>query len=168
MAMVGLSSHRVALALVGALALGLAVAGCGGSSKSTSSSTTAATHSATAPATTTAPAPASGGASVTTGPVRASLSGPDHSPVAGKLWPYTVKVTDASGKPLRGTVDTEFAFGGTVVGHESPPTHTLQNGALHDKVTFPPQSAGQPLTLRVVVHTAQRTVTLDWPVTPKR
>jgi hypothetical protein len=39
---------------------------------------------------------------------------------------------------------------------------------LHDKVTFPPQSVGQPLSLRVVVHTAQATITLDWPVTPRR
>jgi hypothetical protein len=164
--MVGLLSHRVAL--LSALVLGLAVAGCGGSGKSTSTSSTAESHSATTPGTTTAPATGSGGASVTTGPVHASLTGPDHAPVAGKLWPYTVKVTAASGKPVAGTVDTEFAFAGTVVGHESPPTHRLANGMLHDKVTFPPQSVGQPLSLRVVVHTAQATITLDWPVTPRR
>jgi hypothetical protein len=100
--------------------------------------------------------------------VRASLSAPNHAPKAGKLWPYSVKVTDASGKPLTGTVDTEFLFGSQVVGHEDPATHPLKSGTLHDAVTWPAQAVGEPLALRVVVHTSQRTITLDWPVSVKR
>jgi hypothetical protein len=154
-------------ACLAALALAVVAAGCGGSkSKST---TTSASHAATAPATSsTAPATPSGKSSVTTGPVRASLTAPNHTPPAGKLWPYAVKVTDAAGKPLAGTVDTEFLFGGQVVGHESPPTHTLKNGGLHDEMTWPAQAVGQPLTLQVVVHTSQGTIALDWPVSVKR
>jgi hypothetical protein len=100
--------------------------------------------------------------------VRASLRAPNHTPTAKKLWPYSVKVTDPSGKPLSGTVDTEFLFGSQVVGHEAPPTHPLKNGALRDAVTWPAQAVGEPLALRVVVHTSQRTITLDWPVSVKR
>ena len=157
-----------------ALAVTLAACGGGGKTKSSTTSTAAASHSATAPATSsTAPSsPASsnagGVASVTTGPVRASLHAPNHSPTAKKLWPYSVKVTDPSGKPLPGTVDTEFLFGSQVVGHEVPPTHPLKNGALRDAVTWPAQAVGEPLALRVVVHASQRTITLDWPVSVKR
>jgi hypothetical protein len=154
---------RAVVLLAVAGALGLGVAACGGSGKSKSTSSAVAAHSAKGPV-----AEGNGGTSVATGPVRASLSGPDHAPVAGKLWPYTVKATDPSGRPVSGTVDTEFAFAGQVVGHESPPTHRLTNGMLHDMVTFPPQSVGQPITLQVVIHTSQATVTLDWPVTPKK
>jgi hypothetical protein len=153
------------------VALAVTAGGCGGGGKSKSSttSTPAASHSATAPATSsTAPSNASGVASVTTGPVRATLHAPNHSPTAKKLWPYSVKVTDPSGKPLPGTVDTEFLFGGQVVGHEAPPTHRLNNGALRDAVTWPAQAVGEPLALRVVVHAGQRTITLDWPVSVKR
>jgi hypothetical protein len=158
--------RRTPMALLSVFAVLAALAGCGGGAKSTKSSTT---HARSSPAATTTTAQAAGGgATVTTGPVRASLSGPDHSPVAGKLWPYSVKVTDASGKPLAGTVDTEFTFAGQVVGRESPPTHRLVNGMLHDMVTFPPQSVGEPVSLQVVVHTRFGSVTLDWPVAPRR
>jgi hypothetical protein len=149
-------------ALAGALVVALALAGCGGS-KTKSSTTTSASKSASASSS------APGGvASITTGPVRGSLSAPGHAPRAGKLWPYSVKVTDASGKPLSGTVDTEFLYGGQLVGHESPPTHPLKNGALRDAVTWPAQAVGQPLTLQTVVHTSAGTITLDWPVSVQR
>jgi hypothetical protein len=75
-----------------------------------------------------------------------------------------VSATDARGTPLSGTVDTEFALGGTVVGHETPPVHPLTHGHLTDTVTFPAQAIGVPLELQVVVHTRLGTVTLDWSV----
>jgi hypothetical protein len=153
------------VALLTAFLLCAAIAGCGGSAKPKSSTT----HPKSSPSTTaTTGRSAGGGATVTTGPVRASLTAADHSPIAGKLWPYAVKVTDARGQPLPGTVDTEFVFAGQVVGRESPPTHPLVNGMLHDMVTFPPQSVGEPLSLQVVVHTSLGAVTLDWPVSTRR
>jgi hypothetical protein len=100
--------------------------------------------------------------------VRGSLSGPDHTPTAGKGWPYTVKVTDAAGKPLPGTVDIQFVFSGQVVGRDKPPTHPLAHGMWHDVLTFPPQSVGLPLTFQAVVHTPQGSVTFNWPVKVKR
>ena len=86
--------------------------------------------------------------------------------MAGKLWHYSVLATDPGGRPLSGSVDTEFVFNGQVVGREAPPTHPLKNGRLDDKVTFPAQAIGIPLTFRVVVHTPTGSVTLDWPVNP--
>jgi hypothetical protein len=98
------------------------------------------------------------------GGLRASLHGENHAPTAATLWHYSVLATDASGHPLSGTVDTEFAFGGQVVGHEAPPTHGLSNGRLNDAVTYPARAVGFPLTFQVVVHTSLGSVTLDWAV----
>jgi hypothetical protein len=102
------------------------------------------------------------------GAMRASLHGENHAPKINQPWHYSVLATDASHRPLSGTVDTEFVFGGQVVGHETPPTHPLSKGRLDDDVTFPGQSLGIQLTFQVVVHTPLGTVTLDWPIRPKR
>jgi hypothetical protein len=145
----------------------LTAAGCGGSESKHKTTTTHATSSTTH---------ASGGMNagtastptVTSGPVHASLHGANHTPTVGTNWVYTVHVTDASGKPLSGTVDTEFAFAGTVVGHETPPVHRLKDGVLHDKITFPSSSVGHPITLVTVIHTPAGSVALGWPVTASR
>ena len=96
--------------------------------------------------------------------MRAWLHGANHAPNVGKKWDYSVLATDQGQHPLAGTVDSEFVFGGQVVGHETPPTHPLSNGRLNDDVTFPAQAAGIPLTFQVVVHTKLGSVTLDWSV----
>ncbi len=145
-----------------ALALCLPLAACGGSSSSSPSSTT------TTATTATTSSPAGGTASVTSGPVRGALHALNHAPVVNKLWPYTVTVADAAGKPLSGTVDIEFVFGGQVVGHDTPPTHPIKDGRWHDKLTFPAAAVGQPLTFRAVVHTNAGSITLDWPVKVQR
>jgi hypothetical protein len=158
----------VARTLVAVVLAGFTVAGCGGSSSKPSSTTnqkttTTSTHPTPAanPGTATSP-------TATTGPVRASLKGATHTPTAGKSWAYTVRVTDAGGKPLSGTVDTEFTFAGLVVGHESPPLHKFTNGVLRDKVSFPASAVGHPLTVVAVVRTAAGSVALGWPVNVKK
>jgi hypothetical protein len=100
--------------------------------------------------------------------MRASLHGDNHAPTVKKLWHYSVLATDASDHPLSGTVDTEFALGGQIVGREAPPTHRLSNGRLNDSVTFPAQAVGIPLMFQVVVHTSLGSVTLDWGVKAQR
>lgn len=79
-----------------------------------------------------------------------------------------MKVTDAAGKPLSGTVDIEFVFGGMVVGRDTPPTHPIRDGSWHAKLKFPAAAVGQPLTFRTVVHTSKGSITLDWPITVKK
>lgn len=108
---------------------------------------------------------AAGGPTVTTGAVRATLTGQDHSPVAKQKWIYTLSVTDAQGHPLAAMIDTEFSLQGAVVGHDTPPTHFLKNGRYKEALKFPATSVGVPLDLQVVVHTKLGSVTLDWPVT---
>ncbi|MBV8432349.1 MAG: hypothetical protein JO244_14375 [Solirubrobacterales bacterium] len=99
-----------------------------------------------------------------TGPVRAMLRGAGHAPVVGKNWVYTVTVTDAAGHPLDGSVTSEFAFAGSVVGREAPPVHQLKDGRLHDVIQFPARAVGVPLLFQTVVHTAAGNVVLGWPV----
>jgi hypothetical protein len=94
----------------------------------------------------------------------ATLHAESHTPIVNKLWSYSVQATDASGHALSGTVDTQFVYGGQVVGRESPPTHPLTNGRLDDQVTFPSESIAIQLTFEVVVNTSLGSVTLDWPV----
>jgi hypothetical protein len=105
---------------------------------------------------------------VTTGPVHARLAGQTHTPEAKKNWTYTVTATDAQGRPLAGTVETEFAFQGTVVGKEVPPTHALKGGHMNDVLQFPAEAVGNAIELQVVVHTPQGSVTLHWPVTVRK
>jgi hypothetical protein len=183
-------SQMTFLALLGASAL--AAVGCGSSSSSSASktsagsaasTTSAATANASAATTATATSAATatratsaastnshltaGGVSVTSGQVRATLTVPNHTPTVGKLWPYAVHVTDVSGKRLNGTVDIQFAYGGQVVGRDTPPTHPIKNGLWHDNLTFPAAAVGQPITFQAVVHTSAGSVTLNWPVKVK-
>jgi len=157
---VALTSRHPTLPAAALLCTALAACGSGASSSSISStaSTTAATPAQTA---TTA------SSSVTAGPVRGTLHGTGHSPIAGRPWAYSVHVTDAAGKPLSGTVAIEFAFNGSVVGRDTPPTHSVTNGRWADKLTFPPTAIGYPLSFQAVVHTSAGSITLNWPVQVK-
>jgi hypothetical protein len=141
--------------LVALAVASLVLTACGGSS--THSVTSSAKNSTNSTA-------SSSGASVTSGPVRATLRGENHNPTAKKNWTYTVTATDAHGHPLSGTVLTEFAFQGTVEGREAPPFHPLKNGRLKDVIQYPAESVGFPIVLQVVVHTHLGSVTLHWPV----
>jgi hypothetical protein len=98
------------------------------------------------------------------GRVRGWLHADNHAPKAGHAWAYEVLAADSAGHPLAGTTETEFVFSGTVVGRETPSTHTLKDGLLHDNVTYPSRAIGVPLTFRVVVRTHLGSVTLDWSI----
>lgn len=101
---------------------------------------------------------------MTSGPLRGSLSAANHAPIVNKSWAYSVKVTDAAGHPLSGTVDIEFVFGGQVVGHDTPPAHPVRNGAWSGTLTFPAAAIGEPISVQAVLHTSDGSITLDWPV----
>ncbi len=140
--------------------MGLCLAGCGGAAKprATTRSTTTSSQAAEGPT------GSSSQSAVTTGPVRATLRGENHSPVVNRNWSYTVTASDASGHPLDGTVLSEFVFAGHVVGRETPPTHPLRNGRFTDILQFPARALGIPLTFQTVVRTRLGRVTLGWPV----
>ena len=75
-----------------------------------------------------------------------------------------MRVADAAGRPLSGSVEIEFVYGDQVVGHDTPRTHPVTRGRWHDRIVFPPASVGQPLTFRAVVHTSAGNATVDWPI----
>ncbi len=146
-----------------AVALLLGATACGGSKHATTKSSTSTAATTAAPVSAN-PATASR-TTVASGPVRATLHGADHTPVAGKNWTYTVRVSDADGKPLPGTVETDFVVAGLgVVGKETPAVHNLKSGELTDTLQFPPDAVGHPITLATVVRTSAGAVALGWPV----
>jgi hypothetical protein len=101
------------------------------------------------------------------GPIQATLVGENHTPKIGVKWSYTVTAKDANGKPLSGKIETEFVYGGAVVGKEAPFTHTLTDGSITNQVTFPARAKGVTgLSLQVIVITSIGQKTLDWSVTP--
>jgi hypothetical protein len=75
-------------------------------------------------------------------------------------------VADAHGRPLAGQVQVQFVLGPVVVGHDTPPVHSLRNGLLKETLTFPAAAVGHSIALETVVHTHVGSVTLQWPVTP--
>jgi hypothetical protein len=159
--------QAVAVALSTVL-LSLGAAACGGSGSKSNSKTSQTTSASTTPQRTTSPGRAGGKASVSTCPVRGTLHGKGHAPRINRAWSYSVRVTDAGGHPLSGTVDIQFAFGGQVVGRDTPPTHPVVNGRWHDTLKFPAAAVGMPLTFQAVVHTRLGSITLDWPVTVRQ
>jgi hypothetical protein len=142
-----------------------ALAACGGSGQKSSTSKTQTT---TAPTTSTSHSATTGGPSVSTGPVRGTLTARNHAPKVGHSWPYSVTVTDASGHPLSGTVDSEFVCGAQAVGHDTPPTHPVKNWHWTDSLESPATAVGQPLMFQAVVHAGVGSVTLDWPIMVQR
>ncbi len=156
--------QRILTALLGGLVIGLGCAACGGSTSKSSSTTSVSSTTAATQAPPKAPSAGQGTPSVTTGSVRGTLRGENHAPKVNQDWRYWVTVTDAGGHPLSGTVDIEFAFGGQVVGHDTPPTHPVAGGHWHDSLKFPADAVGMPLSLHAVVHTRPGSITLDWPI----
>lgn len=155
----GGTAHMVVRAISAAAALALltlALGACGSSKKTGATTGTAAAASTTSTTSTTAKK------------VHVMLDAPDHHPIAGKLWPFTVTATDANGHGLRGTVDVEFTFQGIVVGTDKPKTHQLSNGRWHENLTYPARAIGQPIDLQLVVHTPIGTKTITWAIDVRR
>jgi hypothetical protein len=148
--------------------LSLGAVACGGSGSKSNSTKAQTTPASATPPATTSPSQGGGKSSVSTGPVHGTLRGANQAPRINRDWSYAISVTDAGGHPLSGTVDIEFAFGGQVVGGDTPPTHPVTNGRSYDKLKFPAAAVGMPLTFQAVVHTRLGSITLDWPVTVRR
>jgi hypothetical protein len=150
--------------------LGLALAGCGGSSAKTASttrpSTTAATQTSTAPTTpSTGTTPPS--TEISPGVVRASWQGvtatmhaSTHHPHVNRPWPVSFVVSMA-GKPVKAEVRYQYLFAGQVVGRRS---HYRFTGSFHDIFTWPSSAVGYPLTFRAVISSGKLTLSLDYPV----
>jgi hypothetical protein len=135
---------------------GLALAACGGGSG---------VQKAGSPRTNTAPTGFSVGVGLASARISATLIAPNHSPVAGRGWPYSVRVTDRRGRPLPGTVRIRLRGDDRVPATGTASTHPLTNGRWHDRFAFPEATVGLPLIFQVLVRTKAGSVTLSWPVT---
>jgi hypothetical protein len=130
-----------------ALALVLIAAGCGGHSAQKSTQTTAAK-----------PRPA----------VNVVIVSPTHHPKVNKPWPVTIRVTDAAGKPIPGTLWMRILFAGNPVGKVDNGHVYHFVGSWHERkgnqITWPPMSKGQPLEFQVIVHAKGKTVKRTWAI----
>ncbi len=89
----------------------------------------------------------------------------NHRPTVTREWPITIVVTRGRTK-LSGRVSYEYLFNGSVLSRQKG--HSFTGGVYTDHLVFPAKSAGQPLTLRIVVTVPKYgTQRLDWAVTPR-
>ena len=95
-----------------------------------------------------------------------------HSPVVGKRWSYTLRVSEG-GRPVSATLTAEIVdpiggvhplpFGGTAA---KDITNWRFTGTFANFVTWPAESRGIPLTLRLIVTVAGARTVENYDVTP--
>jgi hypothetical protein len=110
----------------------------------------------------------------------ARLQAPGHQPGSWKfiynrderkrawtaLWPIRISVRH-HGHPIAGRVFYQFIFSGQIVACRTvlPPYHPrFRHGLFRDRIEWPEQSVGYPLTFRAVVRTRYGTRNLDYRV----
>ena len=108
-----------------------------------------------------------------TAPLKATLSGPSHSPKINKRWYYVVKVTQ-SGKPARVKITAQIVdpLGGTHPVEFGPTTKKIINwpitGTYRDYIIWPTSSRGIPLKLRITLVGAHDTrAVVSYAVVPR-
>jgi hypothetical protein len=125
-----------------ALGLVLVTAGCGGHAKSAST-----------------PKPAR---------INVTISAPTHRPKVNALWPVSVRVTDASGKPVPARLTMRILFGGAPVGKvDNGRVYRFVGGwreAKGNEITWPPASRGEPLQFEAIVTANHVTVKRTWAI----
>ncbi|HET7555323.1 MAG TPA: hypothetical protein VFJ75_06690 [Gaiellaceae bacterium] len=124
-----------------------ALAGCGGHGKTTSTQTTAA-------------APPK---------LHVVIEGQSHHPVVGKRWHYSVRVTDAAGKPVPASIHLQFLFAGVPVGQVG--RHRVANGVWSETFgapgnpPFPARARGQALELQAIATSDGRSGSATYAIT---
>jgi len=116
---------------------------------------------------TVASAAASTTVKASSGPLTATIVPGTHHPKVGAKWPLTVTAI-LKGKPARATSLYLFMLGPSVVSTQHPfgKNPYYFSGHYNDTFTWPADSLGQTLTLRVVVSAGGHTVDLNWAITP--
>jgi len=95
----------------------------------------------------------------------ATLTAPNHHPVANTKWHITVTATRVRQK-LSGTVSYRYLSNGTVVGHGTG--GSFRHGVYRDAIIWPGEAIGHPLTFQVVVSTRYGTDYINWFVQVRR
>jgi len=103
---------------------------------------------------------------------KATLIAGTHHPAINTRWPYTVKVVDAKGNPLRARISVAVVdpIGGVHPTEYYLSTKLVKNipfrGTFRDAVRWPPESRSIPLTFRVTLRVGTATKVLKYAVAP--
>jgi hypothetical protein len=104
---------------------------------------------------------------------RATFVGGGHTPPINTRWPYTVKVTDAKGKPLAARI-TAVVIDPIAQVHpveffanKKTVTNYPIKGTFRDAIIWPPESGGYKLTFRVTVRVGTAKKVLTYILTPQ-
>jgi hypothetical protein len=114
--------------------------------------------------------PVAAGAAV---PFRALLKTPSTQPRVNVDWHYSVRVTDRTGHPIRATITAQIVdtFGGVHAVQYDGTTRNIVNrpfrGTFRDYLTFPPESRGFTLTLKLTIKAKGAKRVLERKVTPR-
>lgn len=110
---------------------------------------------------------------VTATSFKATLTAGTHHPAINTRWPYSVRVVDAKGHPLRARISVAVVdpIGGVhptlfYVSDTKYVTNIPFRGTFRDAVKWPPESKGYPLTFRVTVKVGTAKKVLKYLVTP--
>ena len=110
---------------------------------------------------------------VTATSFKVTLHAGTHHPAINTRWPYSVRVVDAKGHPLRARISVAVVdpIGGVhptlfYVSDTKYVTNILFKGTFRDAVKWPPESKGYPLTFRVTVKVGTLKRVLKYLVTP--
>ncbi len=104
---------------------------------------------------------------------KATFVGGGHAPVINTRWPYTVKVTDAKGKPLAARITAvvidPIARVHPVEFFSSATKHVTNypiKGTFKDAIIWPPEANGFTVTFKVTVRVGTAKKVLTYLVTP--
>jgi len=110
---------------------------------------------------------------VTATSFKVTLHAGTHHPAVNTRWPYSVRVVDAKGHPLRARISVAVVdpIGGVhptlfYVSDTKYVTNIPFKGTFRDAVKWPPESKGYPLTFRVTVKVGTLKRVLKYLVTP--
>lgn len=136
-------------------ALACALAACGSSSHGGG-------HARAATSTSAATRPTSAAAQATSTAIVVHVTYPRTEPKAGGLWPITVVARTRAGAAVDGDVHYAFLLGSSVVARR--PGGRMRGGVYHDRLEFPAEAVGYPITLEVIVEGDGGTGTATRPV----
>jgi hypothetical protein len=103
---------------------------------------------------------------------KATFVGGGHTPIINTRWPYTVKVTDAKGKPLAARITAVVIdpVGGVhpvefFANHKHVTNYAIK-GTFRDAIIWPPEANGYTVNFTVTVRVGTAKKVLTYPLTP--
>lgn len=106
-------------------------------------------------------------------PFKATFVGGGHKPTINTRWPYSVKVTDAKGKPLAARITAVVIdpIGGVhpveFFANKKTVTNFPIKGTFKDAVIWPPESTNYELKFKLTVRVGAAKKVLVYPLTPQ-